>query len=57
MKLALKHGHPRMCLILTRTEKTIFSDATNLFQYNHVATVVEVSQGGYVARSSELVKR
>ena len=61
MKLALKHGHPWMYLVLTRTEKALFSDATNLiykFQYNHVyvAIAVEVSQGGYVARSCELVK-
>ena len=30
MKLTLKHGHPRMCLVLTRTAKALFSDATNL---------------------------
>ena len=45
---------------LTRTAEALFSDATNLiyqFLYNHVATAVEVSQGSYVAWSSELVKR
>ena len=61
MKLTLKNaGHPRMCLLLTRTAKAeakaLFSDATNL-SISHVATAVEVSQGSYVARSSELVER
>ena len=35
-------------LVLTRTAKALFSDATNLayqFLYNHVATAIEVSQG------------
>ena len=61
MKLTLKHGHPRMCLARFATwSKALFSDATNLiyyFLYNHVATAINVSQGSYVARSSELVKR
>ena len=51
--------------LMTRTAKVIFCDATDL-QYqillinmiSHVATAVdyEVSQGNYVAWSSELVK-
>ena len=30
MKQTLKHAHARMCLVLTRTAKAFFSDATNL---------------------------
>ena len=58
MKLTMKHGHPRMCL-LTRAAKVLFCDATEL-QYpillmnmvSHVTIAVyhEVSQGSYVAR-------
>ena len=62
--LTLENGHPWMCL-LTRAAKVLFHDATDLqFQIllinmiSHVATAVdhEVSQGSYVARSSELAK-
>ena len=58
------HGHPWMCL-LTHAVKVLFRDATDL-QYqillismiSHIVIAVdhEVSQGGYMAWSSELVK-
>ena len=57
---------PSIYVFLTRAAKVLFRDATDL-QYqillinmiSHVATAVdhEVSQGSYIAQSSELAKR
>ena len=64
MKLTMEHGHPRMCL-LTRAARVLFCDADLQYQIlliniiSHIATAVDhgVSQGSYVARSSELAKQ
>ena len=56
MEVALKHGHPWMCLVLRRTAKAPLAMQLSSYINGSVATAVEVSQGSYVAWNSELVK-